>query len=305
MAELALDVLDLRCSYGAFEAVRGVSFQVASGELFALLGTNGAGKTTTIEVLEGLQSAAAGRVRVLGRDPRRDRRALRRHTGVMLQDGGLTGQLTVRESVQVWRGLTHRPRTTDEVLDLVGLSPRSGVAVEQLSGGERRRLELALAVLGRPQLLFLDEPTTGMDPASRRTTWDVIRRLRSDGTTVLLTTHYLDEAEALADRVAIMHAGRIATIGTPDDVVTVLPARISFLEPTGLRPPELPHATVAIDEGRVGYQSSDVQVDLAYLLDWARDHGVTLRGLTARSASLEDVLLDIAANHTAADKAHQ
>jgi ABC-2 type transport system ATP-binding protein len=299
VADVAVDVIGLRCSYGSFAAVRGVSLQVSHGDLFALLGTNGAGKTTTIEVLEGLRPASAGEVQVLGMHPRRDRRRLRRRTGVMLQDGGLTGQLTVRETVDVWRGLTHRPRPAAQVLDLVGLADRSGVAVEQLSGGERRRLELALAVLGRPDLLFLDEPTTGMDPASRRATWEVIQQLRRDGATVLLTTHYLEEAEALADRVAIMHAGHIATIGTPDEVVKVLPARISFAEPARQRPPELPYSTVLVENGRVHYRSADVQADLAHLLRWASNRDLALRGLTARSASLEDVLMDIAASGSA------
>jgi ABC-2 type transport system ATP-binding protein len=293
MTDTVIDVDELRCSYGSFEAVRGVSVQVARSELFALLGANGAGKTTTIEVLEGLQPPSAGQVRVLGMSPRRDRRALRRRTGVMLQDGGVSGQLTVREAIEVWRGLTAGPRARTEVLELVGLEHRSGVAVEQLSGGERRRLELALAVLGRPELLFLDEPTTGMDPASRRKTWDVIGHLRRDGTTVLLTTHYLEEAETLADRVAIMHRGRIATIGTPSEVVKALPARITFLEQPGARPPQLPHATASMDDGRVSYRSSSLQADLTHLLAWANDNAVALRELTARSASLEDVLMDI------------
>jgi ABC-2 type transport system ATP-binding protein len=295
LSEAVIDVAALRCRYGRFEAVRGVSLQVARGELFALLGTNGAGKTTTIEVLEGLHAPDAGTVEVLGLSPIRDRRALRRRTGVMLQDGSVTGQLTVRETIDVWRGLTARPRASAEALELVGLAHRSRVAVEQLSGGERRRLELALAILGRPELLFLDEPTTGMDPLSRRTTWKVIGRLRQEGTTVLLTTHYLEEAEALADRVAIMHRGRIATTGTPDEVVRALPARISFSQPPAEDPPALPHATVAIEAGQVRYQSTDLQADLAQLLTWAAGRDIALKGLTARSASLEDVLVDIAA----------
>jgi ABC-2 type transport system ATP-binding protein len=294
MPDTLIEVEELRCSYGHFEAVRGVSLRVARGELFALLGTNGAGKTTMIEVLEGLQRPRGGRVRVLGMDPIRNRKPIRRRTGVMLQDGGVSGQLTVRETVDVWRGLTARPHESAEVIELVGLDRRMQVAVEQLSGGERRRLELALAVLGKPELLFLDEPTTGMDPASRRMTWDVVRQLRRDGTTVLLTTHYLEEAEALADRLAIMHMGRIATTGAPHEVVGELPAHISFLAPDGTLPPTLPHATVVVGEGRVTYQSSDLQADLTQLLRWANDGGLDLAGLTARAASLEDVLIDIA-----------
>jgi ABC-2 type transport system ATP-binding protein len=294
--DVVVDVDGLRRSYGRFEAVRGVSLQVRRGELFALLGTNGAGKTTTIEVLEGLQPPSAGRVRVLGLDPVRDRSAVRPRTGVMLQDGGFTGSLTVRETVEIWRSLTARPRPTDQVVELVGLGERPDVLVEQLSGGEGRRLELALAVLGRPELLFLDEPTTGMDPASRRRTWDVVRELRRAGTTVLLTTHYLEEAEALADRVAIMHAGRIVTSGSPDQVVRALPARISFRVPDHAPHfPELPHATVAVDGDRVTYQSRRLQADLTQLLAWANSSRLALAELSARPASLEDVFLEIAA----------
>ena len=296
MNEVVIDVEGLRHRYGRFEAVRGVSLQVRRGELFALLGTNGAGKTTTIEVLEGLQRPSAGRVWVLGMDPVGDRARVRPRTGVMLQEGGFTGSLTVRETVEVWRSLTARPRSIEEVVELVGLGHRLGVAVEQLSGGERRRLELALAVVGSPELLFLDEPTTGMDPASRHRTWEVVRALRQAGATVLLTTHYLEEAEALADRVAIMQAGRIVTTGPPEQVVQALPARISFRVPPGApRLPELRHADVAVDGERVTYQSTRLQADLTQLLAWADSSRVALAELSARPASLEDVFLEIAA----------
>jgi ABC-2 type transport system ATP-binding protein len=193
MTDSVIDIDELRFSYGAFEAVRGISLQVRRGELFALLGPNGAGKTTTLEVLEGLQRATAGKVRILGLDPVRDRQAVRPRTGVMLQKGGLSDSLTVRETIELWGSFTARPRPLDEALELVGLTGKSGVHVAQLSGGESRRLELALAVLGRPELLFLDEPTTGMDPASRRQTWQVICDLQREGTTIVLTTHYLDD----------------------------------------------------------------------------------------------------------------
>ena len=297
MGDVAIEVDGLRRSYGRFEAVRGVSLQVERGELFALLGVNGAGKTTTIEVLEGLQRPTAGRVRVLGLDPFRDRAAVRPRTGVLLQDGGLTGSLTVRETGQVWRSLTARPRSTEDVVEMVGLGDRLDVAVEQLSGGEGRRLELALAVLGRPELLFLDEPTTGMDPASRRRTWEVVRELQRTGTTLLLTTHYLEEAEALADHVAIMRAGRVVATGTPDDIVRALPARIAFQAPDPApQVPDLPHAIATVDGSQVTYRSQRLQADLTHLLAWASSHQLELRGLTARSASLEDVFLDIAEN---------
>jgi ABC-2 type transport system ATP-binding protein len=291
---MAIEVNGLRRNYGRFEAVRGVSFQVRRGELFALLGTNGAGKTTTIEVLEGLQAASGGQVTVLGMDPVRDRSAVRARTGVMLQSGGFTGALTVRETVQIWRSLTARPRGTAEVIHLVGLGDRGDVAVEQLSGGERRRLELALAVLGRPELLFLDEPTTGMDPVSRRYTWEVVGELRDGGTTVLLTTHYLDEAEDFADQVAIMQAGRIVTSGTPDEVVGNLPGRISFVLPGAIDPPALTGAALTVDGPRVTYRSGQVQADLTRLLTWANTRQLMLLGLSAGPATLEDVFLGIA-----------
>jgi ABC-2 type transport system ATP-binding protein len=295
MTDNAIEVDGLRRSYGRFEAVKGVSLHVQRGELFALLGTNGAGKTTTIEVLEGLRRPSAGRVTVLGMDPIRDRAAVRTRTGVMLQNGGFTGALTVRETVEIWRSLTARPRPAAEVVELVGLGERMGVAVEQLSGGEGRRLELALAVLGRPELLFLDEPTTGMDPLSRRRTWEVVGELRNAGTTVLLTTHYLDEAEELADQVAIMNAGRVVLRGTPEEVVGTLPGRITFRMPEGVpHPPALIGAPVVVEGSRATYRSRHVQADLGHLLAWARSSNYVLGGLSAGPASLEDVFLDIA-----------
>jgi ABC-2 type transport system ATP-binding protein len=277
--------------------VQDVSLHLRRGELFALLGTNGAGKTTTIEVLEGLQPPSAGRVRVLGMDPIRDRTAVRSRTGMMLQDGGFSGSLTVRETVEIWRSFTAGARPATEAAELVGLGERLPVAVEQLSGGERRRLELALALLGQPELLFLDEPTTGMDPESRRRTWEILRELRLAGTTMLLTTHYLEEAESLADRVAIMHAGRIRRTGTPEEVARSLPSQISFRLPEGApSPPKLPTATPSITDGRVIYQSARLQTDLTHLLAWANARQLKLGELRARPASLEDAFLDVAAD---------
>jgi ABC-2 type transport system ATP-binding protein len=209
----------------------------------------------------------------------------------------------VAETVRTWRSFTPRARPVTEALELVGLADRAGVRVAQLSGGEHRRLELALALLGRPELLFLDEPTTGMDPASRRRTWDVVQELRRDGTTVLLTTHYLEEAETLADRITILHTGRIVADGTPAEVVASLPAHITFRMFTRppLSPPELPGAVRDIDIARdtVTYRSHAMQSDLAELLAWAERTGTTLDGLSARPASLEEVFLGIATNGTA------
>jgi ABC-2 type transport system ATP-binding protein len=299
--EHVIEVTDLRRVYGGgFEAVRGITFRVGRGEIFALLGTNGAGKTSTVELLEGLAEPAGGQVRVLGRDPHAERAAVRPRTGVMLQEGGFPSELTVAETVRMWAGCTSGARPVGEALELVGLGPRSGVRVKQLSGGERRRLDLALALLGDPEVLFLDEPTTGLDAEGRRDTWELIRRLRDTGTTVLLTTHYLEEAEGLADRLAILHEGRIATTGTPAEVTASQPARISFELPEGYFLADLPalgdlgvvgHAV----EGRVvRLRTHELQRSATGLLVWARDAGVELRRLDVRSASLEEAFLGIA-----------
>ncbi|MET9484047.1 ABC transporter ATP-binding protein [Streptomyces sp. NPDC006638] len=288
---------ELRRTYsGGFTAVDGVSFAVGRGELFALLGTNGAGKTSTVEVLEGLARPSGGRVRILGRDPYAERAAVRPRIGVMLQEGGFPSDLTVAETVRMCAGCTSGARPTDEALGLVGLTARARVRVKQLSGGERRRLDLALALLGRPEVLFLDEPTTGLDAEGRRDTWELVRELREEGTTVLLTTHYLEEAEALADRLAIMHQGRIVTTGTPAEVTEERPATIRFVLPHDVLPERLPLSLRAGAEGRrIEIRTRRLQEDLHELLRWARESDVQLAELDARSASLEDAFLDIAA----------
>lgn len=284
---------DLRRRYGEHEAVRGIDLRVCRVEVHALLGTNGAGKTSTVELLLGLRRPDGGTVRVFGQDPVRDRAQVRPRTAAVLQDGGLSGLLTVEETVQAWASFVPHPRPAGEALALVELADRRGVRVEQLSGGERRRLELALALLGRPEVLFLDEPTTGMDPTSRRRTWTVIDALRRGGTTVVLTTHYLEEAEALADRVTIMVGGRVAATGTPDDVVATLPARITVRD-DGQDMPQLPHAVREADGVRVVYRTRALQHDLTRLLAWAGDHDLPLTGLSARPASLEDLFHTLA-----------
>lgn len=296
----AIEAHEVRRRYaGGFEAVTGISFSVARGELFALLGTNGAGKTSTVELLEGLARPDGGRVRVLGHDPYRERAAVRPRVGVMLQEGGFPSDLTVTETLRMWAGCTSGARPPGEVLELVGLGARAGVRVKQLSGGERRRLDLALALLGRPEVLFLDEPTTGLDAEGRRETWRLVRELREAGTTVLLTTHYLEEAESLADRLAIMHRGRIVTSGTIADVTAERPSRIRFELPAGVAPARLPLALRAAADGRrVDIRTHTLQESLHTLLSWARESGVELHGLDARSASLEEAFLDIAKTHT-------
>ncbi|GGZ16973.1 ABC transporter ATP-binding protein [Streptomyces nitrosporeus] len=288
---------------GGFEAVSGISFSVARGELFALLGTNGAGKTSTVELLEGLAPPDGGSVRVLGHDPYRERAAVRPRVGVMLQEGGFPSDLTVTETLRMWAGCTSGARPAGEALDLVGLGARARTRVKQLSGGERRRLDLALALLGRPEVLFLDEPTTGLDAEGRRDTWRLVRQLREGGTTVLLTTHYLEEAESLADRLAIMHQGRIVTSGTIADVTAERPSRIRFELPADVPAARLPLSLRAAAEGRrVDIRTHTLQESLHELLSWARESGVELHGLDARSASLEEAFLDIAKSHTEAER---
>ncbi|GHB59085.1 multidrug ABC transporter ATP-binding protein [Streptomyces xanthochromogenes] len=296
-----IEVEELRRTYaGGFEAVSGISFSVARGELFALLGTNGAGKTSTVELLEGLAPPSGGSVRVLGHDPYTERGAVRHRTGVMLQEGGFPAELTVAETVRMWAGCTSGARPVAEALELVDLARRSQVRVKQLSGGEKRRLDLALALLARPEVLFLDEPTTGLDAEGRRETWELVRALRDGGTTVLLTTHYLEEAEALAERLAILHEGRIAASGRVDEVVAAQPSHISFELPDGYHLGDLPPLdrlgiTSHERAGRtVRLKTKELQLAATGLLLWARDSGVELRGLDVRSASLEEAFLKIA-----------
>ena len=299
---LAVEVCELSRRYGGpggYEAVRGISFRVERGELFALLGTNGAGKTSTLELVEGLGRPSGGSVRVLGHDPYTQRPAVRPRVGVVLQEGGLPSDLTVTETAAMWAGTLTDPRPVGEVLALVGLDHRARVRVQQLSGGERRRLDLALALLGRPELLLLDEPTAGLDPESRRDTRRLVRELSREGVTVLLTTHYLEEAEELADRLAIMHQGRIVADGSVGDVVAAHPARIRFSLPAGVPEhdlPPLPSARIAAQDrpGQVTIHTSVLQQTLTALLCWAGDRDVHLAGLAARSATLEEAFLAIA-----------
>ncbi|WP_369183601.1 ABC transporter ATP-binding protein [Streptomyces sp. Y1] len=301
-----IEVTDLHRRYGGatgYHAVRGVDLTVGRGELFALLGTNGAGKTSTMEVIEGLTAPTGGSVRVLGHDPHRERAAVRPRIGIMLQEGGFPGDLTCAETGRVWAGTTSGARPVAEALDLVGLGHRSGVRVKQLSGGEKRRLDLAMALLGRPEVLFLDEPSTGLDPEARAAVWRLVRELRAQGTTVLLTTHYLEEAEELADRLAIMHGGRVVTSGTVAEVIAGRPSRIGFELPAydGVALPALTGAETVVDGRKVTVHTTTLQDTLTDLLGWARHHQIALGALDARSASLEEAFLAIASE--AADQA--
>jgi ABC-2 type transport system ATP-binding protein len=215
----AIEAHDLRKAYESTEALRGISFDVEVGEVFGLLGPNGAGKTTTVEILEGYRPRDGGSVSVLGFDPQRGQRAFRERIGVVLQQSQLWPTLTVRETHAMFAGYYERPRDIDEVIGLVGLGEKRDARVKTLSGGQKRRLDLGVALVGDPELVFLDEPTTGFDPAARRNAWGLIRSLRELGKTVLLTTHYLDEAQQLADRVAVLREGRIVSLGTPAELI--------------------------------------------------------------------------------------
>jgi ABC-2 type transport system ATP-binding protein len=291
----AVAVAGLGKSYGAVRAVRGVSFTVARGEIFALLGPNGAGKTTTLEILEGFRTQDAGRAEVLGLDPgdRATGRALRERIGLVLQDIAVEPYLTVRETVARNAGYYPAPRGVDEVIALVGLAGQARQKVRVLSGGQQRRLDLALGMIGDPELLFLDEPTTGFDPSARRGAWQILRGLRAAGTTIVLTTHYMDEAQALADRVAVMAGGQIVAEGTPSAIGgrDTARARIRFALPAGTAAGDLPAAAVPGDDGLVTVQTTEPTQTLHQLTGWALDHGTVLDRLTVDRPSLEDVYL--------------
>jgi ABC-2 type transport system ATP-binding protein len=291
----AIEVVGLERRYGEFQAVRGISFEVHAGEVFALLGVNGAGKTSALEVLEGLAAPSGGGVRILGHDPRRDRAAVRRHLGVLLQHSGLPGDLTVRETVQTWARTLTDPRPVGEALGQVDLTGRGDVRVRSLSGGERRRLDLALALLGQPRVVVLDEPTTGLDPESRRTVWGIVRNLVDGGAAVILTTHHLEEAEELADRIAILQAGLVVLSGTPQEISASQPATIRFTVPEGAPPlPRLPGVRVEHTAPHVQLSTYALQPALTELMSWAGEHGLELTGLQARAASLEQAFLAVA-----------
>ncbi|MEV4571701.1 ABC transporter ATP-binding protein [Nonomuraea jabiensis] len=289
----AIEVTGLRKSHQGFEAVKGISFEVPQGQIFALLGRNGAGKTTTIEVLAGFQRADGGTVRVLGLDPYTDRAAVRQRTGIMLQEAGFFPDLTVAQTVDTWRDFTAAPRPRDEALELAGLAGRRDTKVRQLSGGEKRRLDLALALLGRPDLLFLDEPTTGMDPEARGNTWTVIRDLARQGTTILLTTHYLEEAQRLASAMAILDAGEIVAAGDMAETLAARSGRVAFRLPANVDPAELP-LPVTVEGETAVCRADDPDLAAQTLLTWAAGRGLRLAGLEVRTATLEDLFLESA-----------
>ena len=290
----AVVVAGLSKSYGTVAAVRGVSFTVGHGEIFALLGPNGAGKTTTLEILEGFRARDAGTVKVLGRDPsdRGAERALRERIGLVLQDIAVEPYLTVRETVARNAGYYPAPRDVGEVIGLVGLAAQERRKVRNLSGGQKRRLDLALGLIGNPELLFLDEPTTGFDPNARHEAWEIVRGLRGSGTSIVLTTHYMDEAQALADRVAVISDGQIVAEGTPATLGgrDTARARIHFALPTGSTVADLP-VDVASADGLVTVETAQPTQTLYQLTGWALQRGIVLEALTVDRPSLEDVYL--------------
>ena len=275
---VAVSVRDLRKSYGGDEAVKGVSFEISVGEVFGLLGPNGAGKTTTVEILEGYRSRDGGTIEVLGTDPARAGAAWRERVGVVLQSSSLYPLLTVRESLALFAGYYAEPRNVDEVVEIVGLGEKRDSRVRTLSGGQTRRLDFGLALVGDPELIFLDEPTTGFDPAARRTAWETIRTLRSLGKTILLTTHYLDEAEQLADRVAVLREGVIVREGTPKELTG------------GAVETEVRYRRAGED---IVVTTGDPTQLLHELTGEALARGEELEGLEVRRPTLEDVYLDL------------
>jgi ABC-2 type transport system ATP-binding protein len=299
--DLAIEVRDLRKRYGEHEALRGIDIEVRRGEVFGLLGPNGAGKTTTVEILEGYRARDSGDVAVLGYDPGRRPRELRKRIGIVLQSGGIYSHITPRESLRHWAGFYPRPRAAEEALGLVGLTEKADARCRTLSGGQLRRLDFALALIGDPELIFLDEPTTGFDPEARRTAWETIRSLRALGKTILLTTHYLDEAQALADRVAIVKDGRVLAVGPPQEL--------------GTHPPggEANGTGGASEAGRIGgtryrvayrdaagelveRQTDDPTSLLHELTGAALARGERLRELSVGLPTLEDVYLELTAD---------
>jgi ABC-2 type transport system ATP-binding protein len=296
-----VDVRDLHKFYGTVHAVDGLSFSIGAGEVYALLGENGAGKSTAVEILEGHRTATSGAVEVLGVDPAHAARDFRDRIGIVLQSSGVEAEFTVREVIELYGGCYRNPRTLDEVVSLVGLDEKVDARVGSLSGGQRRRVDLALGIVGRPELLFLDEPTTGFDPSARRRSWDLIEALGDDGTTVLLTTHYLDEAEHLADRVGVLSRGRLIAEGSPGELIDQVSGTIvSFM---------LPDSVLVADAAATFGDLLGVEIRLSGRLveanieqptaavhritGWALDAGIELDSLSVSRVSLEEVYLSL------------
>ena len=291
---LAVRVRGLVKSYAGVKALDGIDLSIRLGEIFALLGPNGAGKTTTVEILEGFRPRNGGEVTVLGFDPKTQRALLKSHIGIVLQSTGVEPYLTVAETVAMYARLFPHPRPVDEVIGLVGLSGKRGERVNRLSGGQQRRLDMAIALVGDPDLLFLDEPTTGFDPKARREAWDVVKNLASLGKTVVLTTHFMDEAQYLADRVAVIASGRIVEEGAPSTLGTrdMAKVHVRYRVPSGITVPAGLGGAPGPD-GFVDTYLDDAVADVHRLLHWAQHEKVPLDGLEVTRPSLEDIYLSL------------
>jgi len=297
-----IEITGLRKTYGDLEAVASIDLHVDRGEVFALLGPNGAGKTTATEILEGYRPRTAGEVSVLGHDPSKGERALKQRVGIVLQSTGLDAFLTVRETVDMYGGYYPRSRPTDEVIELVGLREKADERVRKLSGGQQRRLDVAIALAGDPELLFLDEPTTGFDPSARRNAWEMVKNLVSLGKTVWLTTHFMDEAQYLADRVAVIAKGRIVAEGPPDSLAgrDAMRTRIRFRPPSGA-PPAPDWGQTPSADGSFSLETDDATRSAHDVTSWALDHGIALDLLEVRQPSLEDVYLQLTGGEEGAE----
>jgi ABC-2 type transport system ATP-binding protein len=293
MSERVIEIVGLRKSYGDLEAVKGVDLHVDRGEVFALLGPNGAGKTTITEILEGYREPTAGTVNVLEHDPVKGELELKRRVGIVLQSTGIDPYLTVRETVDLYAGYFPHPRESDEVIDLVGLSEKRNERVLKLSGGQQRRLDVAVALAGDPELLFLDEPTTGFDPSARRNAWEIVKNLVALGKTVWLTTHFMDEAQYLADRVAVIAQGAIVAEGPPETLAgrDRMLARVRFRVADATGMPDLGQSQTA--NGWYELRADDPTQALHRLTGWALEQDIGLEGLEVDRPSLEDVYLDL------------
>ncbi len=294
MGERAIEVKGLRKSYGDVEAVKGIDLHVDQGEVFALLGPNGAGKTTTVEILEGYRSRTAGEVGVLGHDPAKHALDLRRRFGIVLQSTGVDPYLTVRETIEMYSGYYAKPRPADGVIELVGLAEKRDTKVSKLSGGQQRRLDVAIALAGDPALLFLDEPTTGFDPSARRNAWEIVRNLTAIGKTVFLTTHFMDEAQYLANRVAVISKGEIVAEGPPDTLAgrDRMLARIRYRLPAGA--PSLPEwGQAPVGDGSYEMRAEDPTKTLHDLTGWALDRRIAFEALDVTRPTLEDVYIEL------------
>lgn len=299
----AISISGLRKSYGTVQAVRGVDLDVAEGEVFALLGPNGAGKTTIVEILEGYRSRDAGEVSVLGHDPQHAGPAYKARIGVVLQSTGMDPYLTVAETLELFGGYYPSPRPVGEILGLVGLADKADMRVTKLSGGQQRRLDVGVGLVGDPDLLFLDEPTTGFDPSARRSAWDMVKGLASTGKTIFLTTHFMDEAQFLADRVAILSQGRIVAVGPPDTLAgrdlgaTIIRFRLA----DGAELPKPVRATARESGEFLEFSTANPVHFLHELTGWAMARDVALEGLEVARPSLEDVYLQLTGSHAAAE----